>query len=122
MADADLTLSCLGCRKVAELSDREREVMSVAANALGWSDVVGSYMCPDCRREMFDAPFVADPERHGSTGIHVRGKRGESWDAIDIAQLDRDSLIRWLRSRGDDRLAVGTVLVLLFHATLDEGE
>lgn len=60
----------------------------------------------------------ADAERegfHGNTGIYVRavfldGKYGSA----DIMELDRVSLLRWLRSRGGENLwAENTVLALL---------
>jgi len=66
-----------------------------------------------------DAPYRTDPERqhlHEATGIYVRAKVGERWGNADIAELDADSLYRWLRSRGGDNpWAESTVLALLGH-------
>jgi hypothetical protein len=58
-----------------------------------------------------------DPERgDGSTGILVRARRGEHWCSMDIGELDRDSLMRWLRSRGGENpWAENVVLIMLGH-------
>ncbi|MGF6641808.1 hypothetical protein [Paraburkholderia sp. MM6662-R1] len=58
----------------------------------------------------------------GPTGIYVRatfdGKRGN----YDIAELDRDSLHCWLRSRGGENLfAENVVLLLLGHPSEPRG-
>lgn len=58
-----------------------------------------------------------NPEHHGLTGIFVRaiGQDGR-WGSFDIAELDRDSLHQWLRSRGGENLwAENCVLILLGH-------
>lgn len=58
-----------------------------------------------------------------STGIFVRVKNADgTWGNADILHLERDSLIEWLRSRGEkNRWAEATVLTLLGHET-PEGE
>lgn len=55
-------------------------------------------------------------------GIYVRAKGcDERIGSYDIAELDRDSLLRFLRSRGgDNEWAENVVLVLLGH-TQNEG-
>lgn len=72
---------------------------------------------------MTDLPVLRyDPNRDfpsldGATGIYVRARRPDgTWDNADIAELDRDSLIRWLRSREDEaRFAEQVVLAMLGH-------
>jgi hypothetical protein len=58
----------------------------------------------------------------GNTGIYVRAKnRMDKWDSVDIADLDRDSLHTWLKSRGGDNLwAENVVMILLGHPPLSE--
>lgn len=53
----------------------------------------------------------------GPTGIFVRAKNSEGrWDSVDIAELDKESLLVWLKSRGGDNpWAESTVLILLGH-------
>lgn len=63
---------------------------------------------------------TVDPARHEinheSTGVYVRAKYKEKWGSFDIAELDRDSLFRFLRSRGGANLwAENVVLVMLGH-------
>ena len=56
--------------------------------------------------------------RHGyETGICVRAKLPNGKiDSVDIAYLDKDSLKRWLRSKGgNNELAENVVLILLGH-------
>jgi hypothetical protein len=55
------------------------------------------------------------------TGIYVRALDQEGrWGSHDIAQLDRESLLAWLRSRGGDNLwAENCVLLLLGHEVVD---
>jgi hypothetical protein len=54
-------------------------------------------------------------ERHGSTGIFVRARNQEGkWGSYDIAELERESLLAWLRK--DIDLAERVVLALLEHA------
>jgi len=68
--------------------------------------------------------LVTDSKREGlhaeTTGIPVRAKNQEGrFKPVDIAELDRDSLHRWLRSRGGKNLwAENTVLQLLGHAPI----
>jgi hypothetical protein len=50
-----------------------------------------------------------DPNREGLPDGRVR--------AFDIAELDRDSLRRWLRQGGSNPIAENTVLILLGHET-----
>ena len=67
--------------------------------------------------------FVTDPNREDradSTGIYCRAIRpnGE-WDAVDIAELDADSLWRFLRSECGCSLASENVVgILLGHGHL----
>jgi hypothetical protein len=59
-----------------------------------------------------------DPERllEPKTGIYVRAEYEGAWANADIAHLDRDSLMAWLRSRGGDNpWAENTVAILLGH-------
>lgn len=63
-----------------------------------------------------------DHERkfYSGTEIYVRaiGFDGK-WDSVDLAQLDRASVISWLKSRGGDNpWAENTVLILLGHEPL----
>lgn len=53
------------------------------------------------------------------TGIYVRAKNAAgTWGAVDIAHLDRPSLVAWLRSRGGaNEWAENVVLILLGHTT-----
>jgi len=65
-----------------------------------------------------DVPLRFDAERsgmHGATGIYVRAKNADGhWGNADIAEIDRVSLFRWLRSRGGENLwAENTVMLLL---------
>lgn len=66
-----------------------------------------------------------DPDRvdayEGYTGIFVRALgTDDKWGNADIAQLDRKSLIEWLRKEGEkDTLAEKIVLVLLGHSPVD---
>lgn len=66
------------------------------------------------------APLRVDPERRHlgeMTGFFVRAREdGECWVNADIAQLDQDSLFRWLRScGGDNPWAEAVVLGMLGH-------
>ena len=59
-----------------------------------------------------------DAQRVGlTTGIYVRAKNvADQWDSVDIAELDKESLKAWLKSRGgDNKWAEDTVLILLGH-------
>ena len=48
------------------------------------------------------------------TGCYVRALRRNGWANVDITELDRDSLVQWLRSRGGENpLAEAVVLRLL---------
>ena len=62
-------------------------------------------------------PLVADPERRDlETGIFVRAMdpTTQSFGDWDISQLTRNSLQRWLRSRGGaNPFAENTVLILM---------
>jgi hypothetical protein len=68
---------------------------------------------------VIDNPEIRDGYE---TGIFVRAKLPNGKiDAVDIAFLDKDSLLKWLRSRGGhNEFAEEVVLVLLGH--LDELE
>lgn len=60
-----------------------------------------------------------DPMREdrykNATGIYVRARSiREGWGSFDIAQLDRDSVVVWARSRGPaSPWAVNVILLLL---------
>ena len=56
----------------------------------------------------------------GGTGIYVRAKFPEGgWGNVDIRDLDAESLLRWLRSRGgNNQLAENVVGILLGHGHL----
>lgn len=68
---------------------------------------------------MKEAPYRIDPDRedYDGTGIYVRAVAGDgTWHSTDIATLDRDSVSRWLRSRGGMNVfAESVVLALLGH-------
>jgi len=73
--------------------------------------------------------LVIDPERNkekekwGGTGIYVRAFNGpdNKWDSVDIALLTKDSLQRWLKSRGgDNSWAENVVGILLGHGHFSE--
>ena len=63
--------------------------------------------------------LVADRERRdrAETGIYVRAmtepEPSPKWESVDIAHLERASLIAWLDARPD--LATNVVLALLGH-------
>jgi hypothetical protein len=60
-------------------------------------------------------------DMHRTTGIYVRAKGTDGrWDSFDIAELNRDSLVTWLRSRGGDNFwAENCVLIMLGHDPLE---
>ena len=67
--------------------------------------------------------YSADPNRSvhaDGTGIYLRAKRGDKWDSVDIAELDADSLRRWLMR--DQTTAVNVVGILLGHGNLTPGD
>jgi len=69
--------------------------------------------------------FLVDPERlepNFSTGLYVRAKRPDGkWISADLCQLDKPSLLAWLKSRGgNNRWAEDTVGILLGHGHLHE--
>ena len=72
----------------------------------------------------FDPDRINDQGLHNFTGIYVRaidpdGKHGSA----DIAELDRDSLKAFLRSRGGKNLwAENVVALMLGHDPLEEDE
>jgi hypothetical protein len=62
-----------------------------------------------------------DPERLQAypTGIPIRANLHGKWGTYDIANLDKDSLLEWLQSRGGvNRMAEDIVGVLLGHGFL----
>jgi hypothetical protein len=64
-----------------------------------------------------------DPKRIDlpETGIPVRAKKGNGWVTSDIAHLDCESLVAWLRSRGEQNIwAEGVVMILLGHKEEDK--
>jgi len=65
-----------------------------------------------------DSPLEVDPARAGlgGTGIYVRARSADAWGSHDIAALTRDSLQRWLRSRGGENpWAESVVAIMLGH-------
>lgn len=56
----------------------------------------------------------------GETGIFVRALNTENKiDSVDISELDKESLLGWLRSRGgDNKWAEDTVGIILGHGHL----
>lgn len=57
---------------------------------------------------------------HEDTGIYVRAKNKEGrWDNADIAELDKESLLKWLASRDDNgpntKWRDDVILILLGH-------
>ena len=68
-----------------------------------------------------------DPQRlaalnsDGGTGIWIRAEHDGRWDNHDIAALDADSLLAWLKSRGGDNpIAENMVGHLLGHGRLHQ--
>ncbi|MCK5607276.1 hypothetical protein KAR91_35665 [Candidatus Pacearchaeota archaeon] len=57
-----------------------------------------------------------------STSIFIRAINSEGkWDSVDIAQLDKPSLLFWLKSRGGDNpWAEDVVGILLGHGHLHD--
>ena len=54
------------------------------------------------------------------TGIFIRAKNDGKWDSVDIAALDKKSLLSFLRSRGgENEWAENVVGILLFHGNFD---
>lgn len=56
------------------------------------------------------------------TGIFVRAQHEDGrWENVDIAALDKQSLLAWLKSRGgDNKWAEDVVGILLGHGHLHE--
>lgn len=67
-----------------------------------------------------------DPKRigrkHGRSRIYVRAKGPQGFDAFDIAELTRDSLLVWLRSRGSAQWSENVVCVLLDYPPIIPGK
>ena len=66
-----------------------------------------------------------DPDRRlqpVETGIYVRAQHPSgAWQSVDIFDLDKPSLLAWLRSRGGDNpWAEDVVGILLGHGHLHE--
>jgi len=63
--------------------------------------------------------YTVDPKRleqERGTGVFVRALYNGKMGNFDICNLDRDSLLRWLRSRGGaNEWAEQCVLILLGH-------
>lgn len=71
---------------------------------------------------MSDQKLHVDPSRIGlgESGIYIRavGPEGK-WGTFDIVDLDKESLLTWLRSRGGDNpWAEDVVGILLGHGHL----
>jgi len=63
-------------------------------------------------------PKRVDPDRadlHGLTGFYCRAMNGDKWVSADIAELDRDSLRAFLRSRGGENLWAENIIAGLFR-------
>lgn len=60
---------------------------------------------------------------HEMTGIYVRAKHDDKWGSYDIAELDKNSLHTFLRSRGGNNIwAENVVAILLGHGHFKENE
>jgi hypothetical protein len=63
-----------------------------------------------------------DPKRYrkfGETGIFIRATLEGKWKSVDIADLDKESLLAWLKSRdGNNKYAEDVVGILLGHGHL----
>ena len=56
-----------------------------------------------------------------ATGIFIRARDGDKWVSADLAELDKGSVLAWLRSRGGDNpWAENCVGMLLGHGALHE--
>lgn len=68
--------------------------------------------------------LIIDEERSSmvGTGLYVRARDWSgNWRAADIMELDRKSLLTWLRSRGGDNVwAENVVGMLMGHGFLHE--
>ena len=67
-----------------------------------------------------------DPKRigrqHGRSRIYVRAKGPQGFDTYDLAELTRESLLVWLRSRGSAEWSENVVCVLLGYAPTIPGK
>lgn len=68
-----------------------------------------------------------DPDRllqegEQATGIYIRAQGADGrYDAFDIVELDKASLLTWLRSRGGDNIWAENVIGLIMgHGPLHE--
>jgi len=63
-------------------------------------------------------------DSNNATGIYVRALSPEGkWMSVDIALLDKESLLSWLRSRGGNNpWAENVVGILLGHGNLVQDE
>jgi hypothetical protein len=80
-----------------------------------WAEARGAIVTPQQRPQLtIDPKRWADEKLRAATGIYVRVKTPDGWDAVDICVLDKRSLLSWLRSRGGSNLwCENTVLLLL---------
>ena len=65
--------------------------------------------------------YIVDEHRSGiaNTGILVRAKMRDKWGAFDISDLNKESLLAFLRSRGGDNpWAEDCVGIILGHGHL----
>lgn len=67
--------------------------------------------------------LIVDPRRANigtpATGILVRARNGTKWGNYDIADLDAQSLLKWLRSRGGkNEWAENTLGLILGHGNI----
>ena len=124
--DADVVLADCG----EEIRALEAELDAAPSLAAArWKDIFDMYRrmgLPDSWLYWNGAPVElrVDPKRKdnwaGKTAILVRAKLPDgSFGPVDIAELDRDSLHAWLRSRGGKNLwAENLILAMLDHPQL----
>jgi hypothetical protein len=73
-------------------------------------------------------PLQIDNERRNQpeTGINVRARNSlGGWEWIDVAALNKPSLLEWLKSKGGDNLYAENVVGILlghgpFHNVVDQ--
>lgn len=93
----------------------DRNVEARHAYVRGWKD--RGTLPDDIQAPTIDLRTTDSREQfcHGSTGVYIRaiGQDGR-WGTYDIAELDRDSLVAFVRSRGSvSTFALHLVLIWL---------
>lgn len=70
--------------------------------------------------------YTVDPERYANisyrcgTGIYIYAKTEDGYDAVDLAVLDKQSLLSWLKQNNEsNKIAEDTVGILLGHGHLN---